>query len=257
MEQVTIELYHVTSIPVNDAPPAWDFLKPSYANDPVFDRYMAGLPVACCSVTRRDNDLPLYSTYPRFAFQGSEYWRLSVKRQSQWLEQFQLFHIQNTPTGQVHIVAVRTDEACELALGNFMQRFPNFFVRVYPPDYGGFLPGGQANHYENDNRIVNINFIGPLALDNVIVTKVKKRGKVYKVQAEKVPQPLPIGVENQTLPAWLFWRLEWARWIVNISYPDGDTPQDVQNALRAIEEAHDAFLDNGEHQDDNIDTEDK
>ena len=75
-----ISMYHVTNVSVDKSPkpPEWNMIKPSVANDPVYNGNLLGLPVAFFTTTLRDGILPDQSPYPTGSRPDVLHWQVKI-----------------------------------------------------------------------------------------------------------------------------------------------------------------------------------
>lgn len=155
-----IELYHVTSIQIEQTEPEWREIRVSVANDIDWDGSMFGLPVACMTSTRYQGGLPTLSPYPRSGIDGQEYWRV---RETIDVSQYDFFCMHNHINQRHFLVLSRNNpSAKEIQVKTILE------ARGFVPNGDEFIesfPNNQANSYPG-GMWINVNFLEPVFLRN-------------------------------------------------------------------------------------------
>ena len=157
-------MYHVTNVSVDKSPkpPEWNMIKPSVANDPVYNGNLLGLPVAFFTTTLFNSELPKISPYPRGGTKGTHHWRVTIPFDYCKFKIFLMNKYKTDKSGvtQVHLLCLNEEnsEADKLLITVLTHKGILIDTTEYFPEKTA------ADELEQGCTVVNVSFINPVLI---------------------------------------------------------------------------------------------
>ena len=163
-----ISMYHVTNVPVSversPKHPDWNMIKPSAANDKVYNGNLLGLPVAFFTTTLFKNELPKKSPYPRGGTKNTQYWRVLIPFDYCKFKLFLMNKYKSDTSGvtQIHLLCLNEENSeAEKLLTTVLIHKEKLIDGTGLDQY---FPSRRANEFTQDNMVVNVSFINPVLI---------------------------------------------------------------------------------------------
>ena len=155
-------MYHVTDVSVEKSPkpPEWSMIKPSVANDPVYNGSLLGLPVAFFTTTLFNNKLPKISPYPRGGSKGTHHWRVILPFDYCKFKIFLMnkYKIDKSGVTQVHLLCLNEEKSEADKLLITVLTHKGILI-----DTTEYFPERSAADKEGC-KVVNVSFINPVLI---------------------------------------------------------------------------------------------
>ena len=154
-------MYHVTNVSVDKSPkpPEWNMIKPSVANEPVYNGSLLGLPVAFFTTTLFNNKFPKTSPYPKGGTKGTHHWRVILPFDYCKFKIFLMNKYKTDKSGitQVHLLCLNEEnsEADKLLITVLTHKGILIDTTEYFPEKTA-ADGGCT--------VVNVSFINPVLI---------------------------------------------------------------------------------------------
>ena len=159
-------MYHVTNVSVDESSqhPDWPTIKPTVANDTVYNGSLLGLPVAFFTTTKFKNMPPNESPYPRGAATGIEHWRVTIPFDYRKFSLFLMNERKTDKSGvtQIHLLCLnKHNSKAEKLLTTVLTHKEKL---IDGTRLNRYFPNSTANEFTQGGIIVNVSFINPVSV---------------------------------------------------------------------------------------------